>query len=255
MLNKVSSVMRESPFNGSRGKVLARFLSIEGFGRLTLRFSIASKQLCLFMGYFSQRAVEYPWMIKQLSQISVGSVVLDVGCAESLFGHELTSKGFRVVGLDIRDCPFKNKKMLCVQRNIMATGLPSNFFDAIIMVSTVEHIGLNAYQQLSIEDQGDFKAMAELHRILKPAGLLLMSTPYIGTNPLKVDFFERNYNRTRLNKLIHIFSIVKEEYYYPQTVHRHVHWQKLGPKEMDKQTLFSSPGLACLILKKQDKLV
>ena len=131
----------------------------------------------------------------------------------------------------------------------MDTGLPDNFFDAIIMVSTVEHIGLSAYKQLSLEDDGDFKAMAELYRVLKPNGVLLMSTPYIGKNQLKVDSFERNYNRDRLNELVHDFSINTVEYFFPQRIGRRVYWQKMGPDEMDKQ-VFSFPGLACFILKK-----
>jgi SAM-dependent methyltransferase len=131
----------------------------------------------------------------------------------------------------------------------MNTVLPDNFFDAIIMVSTIEHIGLSAYKQLTLEDDGDFKAISELYRILKPNGVLLMSTPYIGKNPFRVDSFERNYNRDRLNRLVHEFKIEKENYFYPQKIRRHVYWQKVNPRAIDEH-FFTFPGIACLILRK-----
>ena len=250
MMYKIFSLMLKSAFSESlTGKALARALSIEALGRLALRFSVANKRLWLFMGSCSQRAVEYPWMFKQIKKIPSGSLILDVGCAESLLSHELTSKDFRVVGLDIRTCPFKNKKMFFVKRNLMNTALPDNLFDAIIMVSTIEHIGLNAYRQLTLEDQGDFKAMTELCRILKSDGLLLFSTPYIGKNPLRVNSFERNYNRHRLEELVQNFHVIKEEYFFPGKNRKRVYWKKMGPKEMDKQS-FTAPGVACLVLKK-----
>jgi SAM-dependent methyltransferase len=251
-MHKIFSLALKNAFNQSlTGKVLDKALSIETLGRLALRFSIDSKRFWLFLGSFSQRATEYPWMLNQLKKIPFGSKVLDVGCAESLLSHELTGRGFRVVGLDLRACPFRSEKMFFVKRNIMDTGLPDNFFDAIVMVSTVEHIGLSAYTQLTFEDNGDFKAMAELYRVLKPNGVLLMSTPYIGKNELKVDSFERNYNRDRLNELVQNFSVITEEYFFPQRMGRRVYWQKMCPDEMDKQA-FSFPGLVCLILKKSD---
>jgi hypothetical protein len=91
-------------------------------------------------------------------------LVLDVGCAESLLSHELVARGFRIVGLDIRDYPFKNKRVYFVKRNVLNTGLPDEMFDAIFVVSTIEHIGLSAYGQLTLDDEGDVKVMKEFTR-------------------------------------------------------------------------------------------
>lgn len=202
------------------------------------------------MGSWSQRAVEYPWVLMQIKMIKSGSLVLDVGCAESVLSHELTSKGFRVVGLDIRDYPFKNKKMIFIKRNVMDTKLPNETFDAIIVVSTIEHIGLSAYGQLTLTDKGDIKAMKELYRILKPEGIIIITTPYIGNNPFRINSFERNYNREKILNLIQDFQIVKEEYFYPKQTGRRILWVKMSHEEIDKQK-FIKPGLACLVLKKQ----
>jgi len=72
-------------------------------------------------------------VLKRIRSIKPNSLVLDVGCAESLLSHELIAKGFRAVGLDIRDYPFKSEKMMFIKRNIMDTKLPDNTFDAIIV--------------------------------------------------------------------------------------------------------------------------
>jgi len=74
------------------------------------------------------------------------------------------------------------------------------------MVSTIEHIGLNVYGQLTLDDEGDIKAMRELHRIMKPGGLLIITTPYTGQT-LRISEFERNYSRQRLIKLIKGFKV------------------------------------------------
>ncbi|MEM0241400.1 MAG: class I SAM-dependent methyltransferase [Candidatus Nezhaarchaeales archaeon] len=119
-------------------------------------------------------------MLKQIRVLKPEALVLDVGCAESLLSHKLIARGFRVVGIDIRDYPFRNKRMYFVKRNVMDTGLPDNIFDAIVMVSTIEHIGLSVYGQLTLNNEGDIKCMRELHRIMKPGGLLILTTPYTG---------------------------------------------------------------------------
>ena len=79
-------------------------------------------------------------MLESIKIVKAGSLVLDVGCSESLLSHELVARGSRVVGLDIRDYPFRNKYIRFLRRNVMYTCLPANLFDAII-ISTIEHVG------------------------------------------------------------------------------------------------------------------
>ncbi len=221
-------------------------------GRLVFRASIWYKRVGLLFGSWSQRAVEYPWVLRQLELIKPGSLVLDVGCSESLLSHELIMRGFKVVCIDIRDYPFKNKYMIFLKRNVLNTKLPSNYFDAIIVVSTIEHIGLNAYNQDLIDEEGDIKAMKELFRILKPGGILILTTPYIGGGPFKISLSpppEREYDNRRLKKLIEDFIVVKDEYFYPLQVSGKLYWIKIEKRKIDKLN-FREPGLACLVLKK-----
>jgi 2-polyprenyl-3-methyl-5-hydroxy-6-metoxy-1,4-benzoquinol methylase len=84
------------------------------------------KILSLQEGLCSQRAIEYPWVLTQIKRLKPNALILDVGCAESLLSHELIARGFRVIGLDIRDYPFKNRRVLFVKRNILDTKLPND---------------------------------------------------------------------------------------------------------------------------------
>jgi SAM-dependent methyltransferase len=249
-ISHLTGTFRKHAFENSFASAfVCRAFTIEAFGRLALKFSIFAKRFLLSVGCFSQRAAEYPWVLEQINTVKADSLILDVGCAESLLSHHLTHRCLRVVGLDIRDCPFKNKKMFFVQRNILDTGLSHGIFDAAVMVSTVEHIGLKAYGQLTLEDDGDCKAMSEIYRILRVGGVLIMSTPYLGTAPFKVYSFERNYNREKLTCLIGKFQIIKEDYFAPCEHKQKISWIKLTHKEIDKQT-FRNAGIACLVLKK-----
>lgn len=212
---------------------------------------MAVKRVSLFWGSFSQRAIEYPWLLDQLKLLKSRAIVLDVGCAESLLSHELTARKFKVIGVDIRDYPFKSKRMNFVKGNVTNAGFRSDVFDAIIIVSTIEHIGLNAYGQVNLDEEGDVKAASELYRILRPGGVVIVTTPYIGNEPFRLEPGERNYNRERLTRLVSDFRTSKEDYFYPEREisGRRLSWVKMDRESIDKES-FSEPGLACIVLQK-----
>lgn len=250
MINLLFSKIRDITFaKGLIGTIASRVLSLPAFGSWAFKVSVLTKRLLLLMGVWSQRAVEYPWVLKQIESVEPGSFTLDVGCAESLLSHVLIFKKLTVVGLDLRDYPFVNRNMVFVKRNVMDTKLHSDKFDVIIAVSTIEHLGLNVYSQLKLDNNGDVKGIEELRRILKPGGILILTTPYIGSHPIRVYLSERNYNRYTLEKLLKGFQIVKEEYFYPKRIRSRLHWMKMDREKIDQQK-FTEPGLACLVLKK-----
>lgn len=137
--------VREGAFAPNAGiwQIVSKLLSCLPLGRLAFRISIAAKRISSLGGsYIDERAIEYPWILEQLKLLEKDSIVLDVGCAEITLSHELLARKFRVVGIDIREYPFKNKRMHFVKRSVLNTGLKDNIFDSIIMVSTIEHIAL-----------------------------------------------------------------------------------------------------------------
>jgi len=120
MIFRFFNIMRMLAFHS---KTISKILSLPPLGRLAFRISIGVKRLSLLYGSWSQRAAEYPWILEQLKLLKPRALVLDVGCAESLLSHELIARGFRVVGLDLREYPFKNKRMIFIQKNVLNTGL------------------------------------------------------------------------------------------------------------------------------------
>jgi 2-polyprenyl-3-methyl-5-hydroxy-6-metoxy-1,4-benzoquinol methylase len=196
------------------------------------------------------RTVEYPWTLKNLKLLKQGVIVLDVGCAESLLSHELTARKYRVVGVDLREYPFKNKWMVFIKGNILTVVLSDDFFDAIIMVSTIEHVGFQSYGQLVLDDRADFKVMKALYRALKPGGIIIVTTSYAGNAKecivSKRNVIERQYDRERLDGLVSGYNILKEEYFYRDESASV--WMRIDKKRACEKSLKN--GLACLVLQK-----
>jgi hypothetical protein len=57
--------------------------------------------------------------------------------------------------------------MLFYKRNVTHDS-PDNVFDAIMLVSTIERIVINVYDQLVIDEHGHVRAMRGLRRMPKP---------------------------------------------------------------------------------------
>ena len=89
---------------------------------------------------------------------------------------------------------------------------PDNYFDCIAVISVIEHIGLGAYKDTVYED-GDFKAMGELKRVLRAGGVVFVTTMIGNEDIITPNGDLRIYDEKRFNKLIEKFFIVKEEYY------------------------------------------
>jgi ubiquinone/menaquinone biosynthesis C-methylase UbiE len=107
---------------------------------------------------------------EELTQLSAGSKVLDLGCGTGHFANYIFTKGFEVHGLD------PSQKMLEYSRtnfpNItfkegVASSLPypDNYFDLIISIEVLRYL-----------DPLDVAlAYAEMRRVLKPGGRILVT--------------------------------------------------------------------------------
>jgi SAM-dependent methyltransferase len=193
-----------------------------------------------------ERLVEYPWLLRSLKLVKVGSRILDVGCAEGFLHYELIAKGYEVWGIDIRDEFPKHPNLRFIKGDIMKSPFPDNFFDAVIAISTVERIGLSAYGDALCEN-GDFEAMEEIHRILRKDGLAFITLPFWGS--FRVQDGYRLYDKDRLHKLRMNYVTVKRRFfcYFGKGL-----W--FGPftdEEIDSVLLNRSPWVTvCLLLKK-----
>lgn len=96
--------------------------------------------------------------------------LLDVGCGASVpYVAPLESLGKRVVGLDFArsflSMAKSNGQGCSVQGDATALPFPDTSFDAVLCSETLEHIP---------DDRG---AVKEIHRVLRPGGLLFLTVP------------------------------------------------------------------------------
>ena len=124
--------------------------------------------------------IDTPWWGEHLFRYNLAKKsvkenfkILDIACGNG-YGTMILAKNINscVVGADIsfnvvNECKsrFSLDNLSFLQTNVVKTPFPSNYFDLIVSFETIEHT--KEYKSMLIE----------LKRILKPNGLLLLSTP------------------------------------------------------------------------------
>lgn len=92
-----------------------------------------------------------------------------------------------------------------VRSDVRKMPFPDNFFDIIFAVSVIEHIGLSNPQVNNtnipeVDNNGDRESFAELIRILKPSGKLIITLPFGSEYKLAFNNSARIYNNKSLNR-------------------------------------------------------
>jgi 2-polyprenyl-3-methyl-5-hydroxy-6-metoxy-1,4-benzoquinol methylase len=107
-------------------------------------------------------------------RIQPGWRVLEIGCSAGYYSKRLVTRGARVVGMDLNTplvaeaAANYREAFFCAGE---AGGLPfaSSSFDAVVMLEVIEHV------------PNERAALEEIRRVLRPGGLLFLSTPHAGT--------------------------------------------------------------------------
>ena len=192
--------------------IIKRFRRIGMFG--LLRFKITRLGYKLFWKC-SPRNGEWDFALQWLSTLEkhwqISPTVLDVGTTDSLLIYELLNRGYDVLGIDQRAYQENNPHtkvidIINIDRNELERSIGK--FDYILAVSTIEHIGLSAYGEFYLSENGDKMAMEQLHYILKDNGYFLITVPnkHFGTDT------GRGYSYQDFEKLIDgFFRIVHYE--------------------------------------------
>jgi SAM-dependent methyltransferase len=158
----------------------------------------------------SSRIVEYPWILRNIP--SKGRI-LDVGSTGSQLPLMLAGLGYEVWTIDVRLYEFEgvSNALHCVVGDIRRTDFPPSFFDIILAVSTIEHVGLGRYGD-PVDMEGDRKAMEEIRRVMKEGneGVLLMTVPFGKVSTQKL---HRVYDQESLLVLLRHFKIEKLDYF------------------------------------------
>lgn len=99
--------------------------------------------------------------------------LLDIGCADGSFSKYMSDKGFGVWGLDVSKPAVDLAKKRGVNAKVhdISRKMPfgDGFFDIVVIMEVIEHI----YDT-------DF-LLSDINRILKKGGLLLLTTPNLGS--------------------------------------------------------------------------
>src|SRR3989304_469310 len=156
----------------------------------------------------SERIIEYAWVVRHIP--GGRKVVLDVGCRYSNLVLTLASLGYKTYGIDIEPYPYSHRNLKFITGDIRSTDFDKNFFDCIVAVSTLEHIGLRFYEKTKKDLKGDRKGLEEIMRILKPGGNFILTVPY---GKWRITKSYRVYDEKNLKQLLGAFKILLLEYF------------------------------------------
>jgi len=161
----------------------------------------------------TDRYVEYPFIVRNLPKPPAR--ILDVGSAGSYFPLLLSGFGYQVVGLDVREYAITNRlsfpNFKFSKGDIRKCDIADNSFDAVISTSTVEHIGLSGRYGMDEDVDGDCKALAQMQRIVRPGGVVIITVPFGMAKIIRPDC--RVYDFAWLRRIEAGLKLSEEAYY------------------------------------------
>jgi hypothetical protein len=146
----------------------------------------------------NERIAEVPYVFRALAQLPQRARILDVGATENTLAFSLASLGYETTALDLRPYPLSHPRLEVVVARIEEWNSEPGSFDAIICLSTIEHIGLDAYGAAS-GDSADLAAMKRMRELAVPGGLLVLTAPVGRAATAET---ERTYDRAGLEALL-----------------------------------------------------
>lgn len=176
----------------------------------------------------TERDVEVPWAIDNAT-----GTVLDVGCAESEYLKDVRDNGQvnQVDGIDVRYIQPVGVDGFYLG-DIRHIVFPHRY-DTVLAISTIEHVGLNAYDMAADDPDGDRHALEGCVRACKASGRVLVSVPF--GRPHDYGWF-RQYDLAGLDRLFDGFDRTTEVW-----EHTTGHWVKA---DVPDETREYGPGMA-----------
>jgi len=172
--------------------------------------------------------------------------LLDVGSVGSVLPIDLASQGYEVWCIDVRQYEGNGlvPNLKCLVGDVRKTSFEKGFFDCVIAVSTLEHIGLGRYGEW-LEPDGDITAVSEISRIMSINGALLVTLPF---GKGEVFPSHRVYNQQRLQTILEGFRVKREDYY---ARNQSGFWSPCAKENLaDTRSPKVEMGLACIKARK-----
>lgn len=106
----------------------------------------------------------------------LGASVLEIGCAEADWMTPMLAERPDLVmtGIDWRAC---ERPGVVIQGDVLTHDFPLESFDAIVGISSIEHVGLGHYEHDPLDVDGDVRCMARARTWLKPGGWVYADVP------------------------------------------------------------------------------
>jgi Methyltransferase domain len=179
---------------------------------MTVELGEASAKL----GAINERIVELPFALGELARLPRSARILDVGSAESTFALSAASLGYTVTAIDLRPLAYEHPNITAVVGRFEDWDPGSARFDAVFLISTIEHFGLGAYGERVGEQGADRAALQHAGELLSDEGLLVLTTPFGAPS---VDSVQRTYDRTALSRLLDGWRVLDERFVLRQDDH------------------------------------
>lgn len=124
--------------------------------------------------------------------------VLEIGCAEDDWQSAMLAArpDLHIIGIDWRAIDRPGAEI--IRGDVLTYDFPSQAFDAIVAVSTVEHIGLGSYEKDPKDEHGDTHCLERCKQWLKPGGFVYLDVPYRPDGPYSVNSNFRAYDEPAL---------------------------------------------------------
>lgn len=148
----------------------------------------------------NERIVEQPFVFAALAGLAGPARILDVGGSESTVGLSLATLGHQVTIVDPRAYPLAHPNLTHAACRLDELPAPVPRFDAAVVLSAVEHFGLEHYGLDAVDERLDLAALARLRELVAPGGLLALTVPFGAT--AQADAFQRVYDEDGLAQLL-----------------------------------------------------
>ncbi len=147
----------------------------------------------------SERIVEQPYVFASLATMGGPLRILDVGGSESTVALSLACLGHEVHVVDPRGYRLKHPQLR--EHAVRLEELEADSqFDVVLALSAIEHFGLGSYRQPVEGGRSDRAALAEIHRRLNPAGVMVLTVPCARES--SADEFQRTYSLSELSDML-----------------------------------------------------